>query len=323
MIGATVMEKGTSNGTTTDAAGEYTIKVRSSNAVLIYTSLSYVTVEQPIKGKTVINVTMEDDALSLSEVVVTGYGQTVTKDKLTAAISKVTSDEIGRGSHGNALQTLSGAVTGVRVATTTGQPGTSPSIVIRGGAALDGSGTPLYIIDGVQKPDMSDINSHDIESIEILKDAAATALYGARAMNGVVVVTTKRGNEGKPVISYSGNYTVQLKPRYSDYDIMNSSDQMSVYAELERKGYLTSDIVNKSNSGIYGKMYNLINTFDEKPDSLAWKILLQPAMHSCFDMPMRTRIGLISCSRIHCNKNIPSVYLEVAHAVSRMYHSVS
>ena len=102
MIGATVMEKGTSNGTTTDAAGEYTIKVRSSNAVLIYTSLSYVTVEQPIKGKTVINVTMEDDALSLSEVVVTGYGQTVTKDKLTAAISKVTSDEIGRGSHGNA-----------------------------------------------------------------------------------------------------------------------------------------------------------------------------------------------------------------------------
>ena len=205
MIGATVMEKGTSNGTTTDAAGEYTIKVRSSNAVLIYTSLSYVTVEQPIKGKTVINVTMEDDALSLSEVVVTGYGQTVTKDKLTAAISKVTSDEIGRGSHGNALQTLSGAVTGVRVATTTGQPGTSPSIVIRGGAALDGSGTPLYIIDGVQKPDMSDINSHDIESIEILKDAAATALYGAKANAGVVMVTTKQGREGKAEISFKAN----------------------------------------------------------------------------------------------------------------------
>lgn len=247
MIGATVMEKGTSNGTTTDAAGEYTIKVRSSNAVLIYTSLSYVTVEQPIKGKTVINVTMEDDALSLSEVVVTGYGQTVTKDKLTAAISKVTSDEIGRGSHGNALQTLSGAVTGVRVATTTGQPGTSPSIVIRGGAALDGSGTPLYIIDGIQKPDMSDINSHDIESIEILKDAAATALYGAKANAGVVMVTTKQGREGKAEISFKANAGLNYLRNTSEF--LDGADYLYY---LRMAAYRSGNIASLSAPGPYG-----------------------------------------------------------------------
>ena len=135
-------------------------------------------------------------------MIVKGYGQPVTKDKLTAAISTVSSDVLELGAHSNVLQALSGSVTGTRISTTTGQPGSAPSIVIRGGAALDGSGTPLYVIDGIQKPDLSDINSNDIESIEILKDAAATALYGAKANAGVVLVTTKQGKRGMSEISF-------------------------------------------------------------------------------------------------------------------------
>ncbi len=247
MIGVTVMEKGTTNGTTTDIKGEYSITIGSKNSIIIFSSLSYLTVETPARDRTTINITMEDDVLSLTEVVVTGYGQTVTKDKLTAAISKVSSDEISKGSHGNALKSLSGSVTGVRIATQTGQPGTSPSIVIRGGAALDGSGTPLYIIDGVQKPDMSDINSNDIESIEILKDAAATALYGAKANAGVVMVTTKRGREGKSEISFKAN--VGLNYLRDTNDFLEGDDYLYY---LRMAAYRSGNIASLSAPGPYG-----------------------------------------------------------------------
>src|SRR6185369_14491669 len=103
------------------------------------------------------------------------------------------------------------------------------------------------------------LNSSDIESIDILKDAAATALYGARAMNGVVVITTKKGKSGKPVVSYTGNFSSQLKPSYLDYNIMNSAQQMSVLGELERKGYLNSDILSRADYGVFGQMYNSLN----------------------------------------------------------------
>ena len=247
MVGVTVMEKGTNSGTVTDFEGRYSMKVKSSKATLVFSSLSYVTTEASVNNRSVVNVVMEDDALSLNEVVVTGYGQTVTKDKLTAAISKVTSDEIGRGSHGNALKSLSGNVTGVRIATTTGQPGTSPSIVIRGGAALDGSGSPLYIIDGVQKPDMSDLNSNDIESIEILKDAAATALYGAKANAGVVLVTTKQGREGKAEITFKAN--VGLNYLRNTKEFLEADDYLYY---LRMAAYRSGNIASLSASGPYG-----------------------------------------------------------------------
>ncbi len=203
--GAAVMEQGTNNGTITDLDGKYSIEVRSSESVLVFNSLSFMTEDRKVGNQSIINIEMQDDALSLTESVVTGYGRTVTKDKLTAAISKVSGEVLESGVRSNALSALAGTVTGVRVATTSGQPGSSPSIVIRGGAALDGTGTPLYVIDGVQRDNMDDINSNDIESIEILKDAAATALYGAKANAGVVLVTTKSGHVGKAEISFKAN----------------------------------------------------------------------------------------------------------------------
>src|SRR5690606_29862863 len=102
------------------------------------------------------------------------------------------------------------------------------------------------------------ININDIESFDILKDAAATALYGARAMNGVVVITTKKGRAGRHIVNYTGNFSTQFKPQYSDYNIMNSVEQMSVLSELDRKGWLTTDVLRKGNYGIYGKYYDLI-----------------------------------------------------------------
>ena len=247
IVGVTVMEKGSSNGLITDIDGKYSLTVGGRKAIVVYSCLGYVTYETVVNDRKTIDVVMEDDVLALTEAVVTGYGQTVTKDKLTAAISKVTSDEIGRGSHGNALKTLSGTVTGVRIATTTGQPGTSPSIVIRGGAALNGTGTPLYVIDGVQKPDMSDINSNDIESIEILKDAAATALYGAKANAGVVLVTTKQGREGKAEISFKAN--VGLNYLRNTNEFLEGDDYLYY---LRMAAYRSGNIASLSAPGPYG-----------------------------------------------------------------------
>ena len=140
LIGAAVMEQGTNNGAVTDIDGKYSIVVRGAGSVLVFNSLSYMTETMTVGDRNVINVALKDDALNLSESVVTGYGRTVSRDKLTAAISKVSGEVLENGVRSNALSALAGTVTGVRVATTSGQPGSSPSIVIRGGAALDGSG---------------------------------------------------------------------------------------------------------------------------------------------------------------------------------------
>src|SRR5690606_20446429 len=154
---------------------------------------------------------------------------------------------------------------------------------IRGATSINGDNKPLWVVDGVVLEDVvnisndqlssgdpttllgsavAGINSNDIESFDILKDAAATALYGARAMNGVVVITTKKGRSGRLAISYTGNFSTQLKPRYPEYNIMNSAHQMSVLGELERKGILNSDILSGPDYGVYGKMFDLINTPD-------------------------------------------------------------
>lgn len=245
--GVTVIEKGTTNGVTTDAEGSYSVVVRRKDAVLSFSCLSYRTQEIPVQGRNSISVVLEDDALSLSEAVVTGYGQVVSKDKLTAAISKVGSDELSKGSHSNAIHALSGSVTGVRIATTSGQPGVAPSIVIRGGAALDGSGTPLYIVDGVQKPDMTDLNANDIESVEILKDAAATALYGAKANAGVILITTHQGHEGKAEIVFKSNIGIS---RLRNTDEFLEADDYLYYLRLA--AYRSGNTASLSAAGPYG-----------------------------------------------------------------------
>jgi TonB-dependent SusC/RagA subfamily outer membrane receptor len=174
---------------------------------------------------------------------------------------------------------LEGRAAGVSVQNVSSTFGSAPKIRIRGATSITGENKPLWVIDGIVQEDIinisndqlssgdpttllgsavAGINASDIETFDILKDAAATALYGARAMNGVVVITTKRGRSGKLNINYTGNFSTQLKPTYSDYNIMNSVEQMSVLAELERKGWLTSSILDRGDYGVYGKYYDLV-----------------------------------------------------------------
>ena len=247
MVGVTVIEQGTTNGTTTGVDGSYSLTVKGEKGVLTFSSLGYTSQNIPVGGKATVDVKLDEDAINMSEVVVTGYGRTVTKDKLTAAISKVSGDILERGVRSNPLQALAGTVTGVRVATTSGQPGAAPSIVIRGGAALDGTGTPLYVIDGVQKEDMNDINSNDIESIEILKDAAATALYGAKANAGVVLVTTKRGRAGKAEISFKANVGLNYLRKTNEF---LAADDYLYYLRLA--AYRSGNVAALSAAGPYG-----------------------------------------------------------------------
>ena len=283
LIGAYVLVVGTNNGATVDIDGNYSLNNVPSNATLQFTMMGYKTKEIAVNGKAVVNAALEFATELLDDVVVTGF-QNVKKENFTGASVKVNADQLAVKGLSDVSRMLEGSVAGVTIQNVSGTFGSAPKVRVRGSTSISGENKPLWVIDGVIHEDIVNVsndeltsgdpatllgsavaglNSNDIESIDVLKDASATALYGARAMNGVIVVTTKRGKSGRPKITYSGNYTVQMKPTYGDYDIMNSVDQMSVYAELERKGYLTTNIVNWSNSGVYGKMYNMINEYNE------------------------------------------------------------
>lgn len=285
IVGAVVREKGTKNGTATDSNGQYRIKV-ADGATLVFSSIGYKNKEVIVNKKAIIDVTLEADAQSLDEVVVTGY-QKIDRSMFTGAAVKLKTDEIKIAGTVDVGRMLEGRAAGVSVQNVSGTFGTAPKIRIRGATSITGENKPLWVIDGVVLEDVvnisnddlssgnantllgsavSGINSDDIESFQILKDASATALYGARAMNGVVVVTTKRGRIQKPTVSYTSNFSMMVKPSYNDYNIMNSNEQMGVYAEMERKGWLTySDVSRRANTGVYGKMYDLISTYN--PDT--------------------------------------------------------
>ncbi len=280
--GVTIREKGTKNGVTSNLNGDYSIRV-NEGAILVFTSVGYVSQEISIGKQTKINVTLVADVKALDEVVVTGY-QKIDRALFTGAAVKLKSDDIKLAGSVDVGRMLEGRASGVSVQNVSGTFGTAPKIRIRGATSITGENKPLWVIDGVVLEDVVNIsnddlasgnantllgsavaglNSDDIESFQILKDASATALYGARAMNGVIVVTTKKGRVQPTTISYSSNYAVTLRPTYDSYNIMNSNEQMGVYSELERKGWLTySDVSKRSNSGIYGKMYDLISTYD-------------------------------------------------------------
>lgn len=205
VIGVTVLEKGTSHGTITDQEGNYSIEV-GDNATLIFRFVGYFTREVPVDSRTTINVVMEQDVLNLDEVVVVGYG-TQRKQDITGAISIVEPEEIEKTNSLNLTDRLQGRVPGVSV-TSSGAPGSVGRITIRGNS-FTGDNTPLFVIDGILTEDSPNLNPNDIESIQVLKDASASAIYGNRAANGVIVITTKRGKIGPPEISVSANAGIQ------------------------------------------------------------------------------------------------------------------
>lgn len=223
LIGASVMAKGTSSGTATDFDGNYRIDTES-NAVLVFSYVGYDTKEVPVNGQSTINVTLDENAVMLNEVVAIGYG-TVKKSDATGSVGVVKPSEIQAGLATSAQDLLVGRSPGVVVTTSGGQPEGGANIQIRGGASLSASNEPLIVIDGVpmdtkgtlgSSNPMSLVNPENIESMTILKDASATAIYGSRASNGVIIITTKKGSSGKPQVNFAANMYINTPRNYVD-----------------------------------------------------------------------------------------------------------
>jgi TonB-linked SusC/RagA family outer membrane protein len=227
----TVLVKGTKNGTSTNPAGTYSIKVNKGD-VLVFSLIGYLSQEVTIQDQANVNVKLLEDSKGLDEVVVVGYG-TQNRRSVTSSISKLDKEVLANTPRSNAASALQGTVPGLQVVTASGQPGAAPSILLRGGASINSPGAPLVIVDGVIRS-LSDISSENIESIETLKDASATAIYGARANNGVILVTTKTGKAGSSQIAYkfTGGYNQERK----GYQYMGAGD----YIYYTRLGYLNA-----------------------------------------------------------------------------------
>jgi len=208
VIGATVVEKGkTSNGTTTDFDGNYKVSV-PKNATLVISYVGMKTREVAVNGKTVINVTLDDDAKMLDEVVAVGYGTMKRKD-LTGSVATVNAEALVAVPVASAAEALTGKMAGVQITTTEGSPDADVKIRVRGGGSITQSNDPLYVVDGFPVESISDIPASDIEDITVLKDASSTAIYGSRGANGVILVTTKSGKSGKVKVSYNAYYSMK------------------------------------------------------------------------------------------------------------------
>ncbi|MDX1285779.1 MAG: SusC/RagA family TonB-linked outer membrane protein, partial [Draconibacterium sp.] len=206
MIAVTVVIKGTTKGTVTNFDGEYTLSDVSFDDVLIFSMIGMVTKEIAVENQSVIDVVMEEDVVGLEEVVVIGYG-TAKKADLTGAVSTVQSEDLVKIATSSTAQALQGRMTGVQITRTSGEPGSGSTIKIRGVGSLKSDNSPLIMIDGFQGS-LNDVNPNDIESVSVLKDASAASIYGARAANGVILVTTKRGAEGKTVIDITAEHGI-------------------------------------------------------------------------------------------------------------------
>ncbi|MFS4493435.1 SusC/RagA family TonB-linked outer membrane protein [Maribacter sp. 2308TA10-17] len=210
--GASVVVKGTTNGTQTDFEGNFTLNAISNDAIILFSYIGYSTKEIPLNGQSTINVSLEEDASKLDEVVVVGYG-TSKKSDVTGALTSVSAKDFDKQPLNDVSQALQGRAAGVQVTQTSGAPGGAFKIRIRGANSITGGNEPLYVVDG-QFVDISTVNVNDIQSMEILKDASSTAIYGTRGANGVVLITTKRGRTGKAKIAidlFSGISNVTQK----------------------------------------------------------------------------------------------------------------
>ena len=199
--GVNVMIKGTTQGTLTDVDGAYFLPVANENATLVFSYVGFAAQEIVVGAQRTINIKLNEEARQIGEVVVTGYGGTQLRSKLINSISKVKAETLEVGVHADPVRALAGVVSGLRIVQTSGNLTTDPQIILRGGTNLDGTGAPLFVVDGIVRDNLRGINPADIESIDVLKDAGATAIYGARANNGVIMVTTKSGKSGHSEIT--------------------------------------------------------------------------------------------------------------------------
>jgi TonB-linked SusC/RagA family outer membrane protein len=265
IIGASVVEKGTTNGTVTDFDGNFSLNVKSG-ATLVVSYIGYTTQEIAVNGQSTINVTLKEDNALLDEVVVVGYG--VQKKKLvTGATVQVKGDDIAKLNTTNALEAMQSSTPGVQITQSSSQPGKGYKVYIRGMGTI-GDSSPLYVIDGVAGGNLDGINPNDIESIDILKDAASAAIYGSRAANGVILVTTRQGKEGKIEITYNG--AIGWSNVYKRPQLLNAQEYMTIFNEynfnsngtmLDWTGYVPNsitipDIEERGKIDILGRVLN-------------------------------------------------------------------
>lgn len=265
MPGVTVSVKGSPIGTATDAEGMYHLKDLSGNAVLTYSLLGYGRQEQPLNGRDVLNVTLKVSASELSETVVIGYG-TQKRSDLTGSVGSVNVNDMNKAPVSSFDEALAGRVAGVNVSSSEGQPGSGIIISIRGNNSLTQDNSPLYVIDGfpIESANNSLINPDDIETIDVLKDASATAIYGARGANGVIIITTKRGKTGAPSISYNGRYgwmeNIQRIPVMNAYEFVKLQQEINV-GDLDEtylaNGVTLDDYKNVESIDWQGKLYRV------------------------------------------------------------------
>ena len=254
--GVSVVVKGSTIGTETDFDGKYSIKA-SSGDILTFRYLGYLSIDKTIGASSIINVSMKEDANILDEVVIVGYG-TTTKKSFTGTASVVSSENIDAKAVSNVAQALIGEVSGVSVTRTNGRPGSSATIRIRGFSSIEGNSAPLYVVDGVPfSGDINAINPNDIESTTILKDASATAIYGARGANGVVLLTTRKGTVGKNTVEFDFQSSVSSRtlPRYNLVDSEEEYMEL-VYAGLKN----TADFAGNNNPS----QFALDNLFSDR-----------------------------------------------------------
>ena len=295
-IGANVVVSGTTHGTVTDFDGQFELTIPNGAKNLTISYLGYKTVTVPAKPK--MTVKLETESQQIQEVVVQGM---VKQDKrlFTGAATKLDAEETMLSGVADISRSLEGKAAGVSVQNVSGTFGTAPKIRVRGATSIYGASKPLWVVDGVVLEDavemsaddlssgdaktliasaIAGINAEDIESFQILKDGSATSIYGARAMAGVIVVTTKRGQAGSSHLQYTSEITYRMIPSYQDYNICNSQEQMGIYQELERKGWLEySSLSNATNYGVYGKMYELIAKGDLENTAAARNVYLRQA----------------------------------------------
>lgn len=281
IIGATVSVKGTTTGTITDVDGKFQIAVANNVTTLTFSYVGHTTADVKISPN--MRVVMASASTELTEVVVTGM-TSMDKRLFTGATDRLKSEDIKIDGMPEITRALEGRSAGVSIQNVSGTFGAAPKIRVRGATSIYGDSKPLWVVDGIIMEDainvsaddlssgnantlissaIAGLNAEDIAEIQILKDGSATSVYGARAMGGVIVVTTKKGVAGQHSINYTGEFTMRVKPMYRDFNIMDSQQQMGIYREMESKGWLNfSQSFRSADSGVYGKMYQMMNTYN-------------------------------------------------------------
>jgi len=259
MAGVTVSVKGTRTATTTDSKGNYRITVPNSDAILVFSSATFVTQEIPVSGDASINPQLQPDSKALTDVVVIGY-QTVRRKDLLASVSSVGAKDLKDIPINSAAEALNGRLAGVTATTSEGSPDADIRIRVRGGMSITGDNSPLYIVDGVQVENgLTTISPQDIQSIDVLKDAAATAIYGARGANGVIVITTKTGKAGRLIVNYNG--FVGVKTLAKSLNVLDPYDYVFYQSERSR-GSNTDSLSFAKNFGTY---WDTLNVYKDIP----------------------------------------------------------